>query len=183
MITAAFACTAIGLVAACVAMDPPKPQYADGALPEIGTKMPDGRVYAGLSMDSGKPLFVEAAGGKMADGTVFAGISPDTSKRLYTTPVDAPGVYTWDGAIEYCKELVAFGHRDWRMPTIGELAVQFTNRADIGAYNETGGLKNASGYYWSSLQVGDDEAWGQRFNDGFHEDFSKHQDSSLRCVR
>ena len=83
----------------------------------------------------------------------------------------------------YCRALRAFGHDDWRMPTIGELAVQFGNRADIGAYNESGVLKNASGYYWSSLQVGDSDAWGQRFNDGFHEDFSKLQDSSLRCVR
>ena len=30
--------------------------------PEIGTVMPDGTVYAGLSMDTGKPLFVPAPG-------------------------------------------------------------------------------------------------------------------------
>jgi hypothetical protein len=153
------------------------------ALPDIGTKMPDGTVYAGLSMDTGKPSFVAAAGGKMPDGTIYVGISPDTRKRLYTTPADAPDVYTWNKAIEYCKTLVASGHNDWRVPTIGELAVQFSNRADIGGYNETGRMKGSSGYYWSSLQVGDDDAWGQLFSDGFHEDFSKDQVSSLRCVR
>ena len=153
------------------------------ALPDIGTKMPDGRVYAGLSMDTGKPSFIEAAGGKMPDGTIYAGISPDTGKRMYTTPADAPGVYTWSAAIEYCKTLVASGHDDWRVPSIGELAVQFSNRADIGGFNETGRMTHASGYYWSSLQVDDDDAWGQLFSDGFHEDFSKSQDSSLRCVR
>jgi hypothetical protein len=158
-------------------------QHTSDNLPDIGTKMPDGRVYAGLSMDTGKPSFVAAAGGKMTDGTVYAGISPDTAKRLYTTSIDAPGVYTWIKAVEYCKTLAAFGHHDWRVPSIGELAVQFANRADIGEFNETGHLKSASGYYWSSLQVGDDYAWGQRFNDGFHENFSKEQDSSLRCVR
>jgi len=153
------------------------------ALPDIGAKMPDGRVYAGLSMTTGKPSFIAPAGTKLPDGTVYAGISPDSNKGLFTTPADAPGVYTWSKAIEYCKTLSAFGHHDWRMPSITELAVQFGNRADIGGFNETGRMKSASGYYWSTLQVGDDDAWGQRFNDGFHEDFSKDEDSSLRCVR
>jgi Protein of unknown function (DUF1566) len=156
---------------------------AGGVMPDIGTKMGDGTVYAGLSMETGKPSFIAAAGGKMADGTVYAGLSPDTGKPLYTTVADAPGVYTWSRAVKYCKGLSSAGHRDWRMPSLGELAVQFSNRADIGGFNETGKLKNASGYYWSSLQVGDDQAWGQVFSDGFHEDFSKDLVSSLRCVR
>jgi len=159
------------------------PRQPAAAMPDIGTKMPDGRVYAGLSMDTGKPYFVAAAGGRMPDGTVYAGISPDSGKALYTTPADAPGVYTWSAAFEYCKILTASDHHDWRMPSIGELAVQFTNRADIGGFNETGRMQHASGYYWSSLRVGDDNAWGQLFSDGFHEDFSVDQDSSLRCVR
>jgi hypothetical protein len=145
--------------------------------------MPDGRVYAGLSMDTGKPSYIAAAGGRMPDGTVYAGVSPDTNKRLYTTPEDAPGMYTWSKGIEYCNTLSTSGHHDWRMPTIGELAVQCNNRADIGGFNETGRMKNGTGYYWSSLQVGDDAAWAQSFKDGFHENPSKDQDSSLRCVR
>ena len=156
---------------------------ADPPLPDIGTKMPDGTVYAGLSMDTGKPAFVAAAGGTMPDGTIYAGISPDTNKPMYTTPADAPGVYTWGDATKYCKKLSASGHRDWRMPTLGELAVQFANRADIGGFNETGKLRGASGYYWSSLQVGDEAAWAQSFKDGFHENPSKDSDSSVRCVR
>jgi len=163
--------------------DANKPLHRTDSLPDIGTKMPDGSVYAGLSMTTGKPSFMAAAGGRMPDGTIYAGISPDTNKRLYTTPADAPGVYTWSRAVEYCKTLSASGHNDWRVPSIGELAVEFSNRADIGGFNETGRMKGASGYYWSSLLVGDDDAWGQLFSDGFHEDFSKDQDSSLRCVR
>jgi len=152
-------------------------------LPDIGTKMPDGTVYAGLSMDTGKPSFVAAAGTRMPDGSIYAGISPDTGTRLYTTAADAPGVYTWRGAVHYCRSLSAAGHHDWHMPSLGELAMQFSNRADIGGFNESGKMPHASGYYWSSLQVGDGSAWGQLFSDGFHEDFDKNLQSSLRCVR
>jgi hypothetical protein len=199
MTNAVVALAAIGCIYACVttasdtairgeykASDEPNPSVAldtHKTLPDVGTKMPDGTIYAGLSMDTGKPSFIAAAGNKMPDGTVYAGVSPDTNKQLYTTPEDAPGAYTWNEAIEYCKALSTASHHDWRMPTIGELAVQFNNRADIGGFNETGRMQNATGYYWSSLQVGDDAAWAQSFKDGFHENPSKDLESSLRCVR
>jgi hypothetical protein len=157
--------------------------WAADALPDIGTKMPDGTVYAGLSMDTGKPLFVAAAGRTMPDGTVYAGISPDTDKALYTTSQDAPVVLPWLKAQNYCRTLSARRQRDWRLPSLSELAVLFANRADIGSFNETGYVNNAPGYYWSSVQIGDASAWGQRFNDGYHEDLSKTLDSLVRCVR
>ncbi len=156
---------------------------SSASLPDIGTRMPDGTVYAGLSMKTGKPSYVAAAGGRMPDGSVYAGISPDTDQPLYTTPADAPGVYTWSEALAYCRSLSAGGHADWRVPTLTELGLQFQNRADIGGFNETGSMEHATGYYWSSLQVSDSEAWAQRFNDGFHEHPGKDIDSSLRCVR
>lgn len=157
-------------------------QAAD-PLPEIGAVMPDGTVYAGLSMDTGAPRFVPAAGRSMPDGTIYAGISPDSDQALYTTPADAPAVYTWLSAQKYCRSLAASRRRDWHVPSLAELAVLFLNRASIGSFNETGYVNNAPGYYWSSLQVGDASAWGQRFNDGYHEDLSKTQDSLVRCVR
>lgn len=150
--------------------------------PDIGTKMPDGTVYAGLSMQTGKPIYVAAAGRKNKDGTVYAGVSPDTGKELSLTPADAPGAYTWDSAMAYCKALAADGHHDWRLPTLGELAVQFISRADIGGYNETAKLQGSTGYYWTSLQVGE-QVWAQRFNDGLHEHLDKTENALLRCVR
>jgi len=198
-VAAITALAAIGFICACAttaantavdaeqkASDGTNSDVVPGAhktLPDIGTKMPDGTVYGGLSMDTGKPFYIAAAGKKMPDGTVYAGVSPDTNRLLYTTPEDAPGVYTWSEGIEYCKALSTAGHHDWRMPTIGELAVQFGNRAEISGFNETGRMQHATGYYWSSLKVGDDAAWAQSFKDGFHENPSKDQDSSLRCVR
>ena len=153
------------------------------ALPDIGAKMPDGRIYGGLSMDTGKPMYLTPAGGKKPDGTVYAGFSPDKNHDLYTTPADAPDVYTWAEADEYCKTLSASGHRDWRIPSLIELGVEFNNRADIGGFNETGRVQNALGFYWSSLQVGEENAWARRFNDGLHENISKDDHLLLRCVR
>jgi len=181
---------AVGIVSACSTIPDSTSVHGGGTtppssatLPDIGTRMPDGTVYAGLSMTTGKPSFVAAAGRIMPDGSVYAGISPDTDKPLYTTAADAPGAYTWSEALAYCRSLSVGGHADWRLPTLAELALQFNNRADIGGYNETGQMENATGYYWSSLQASDSESWAQRFNDGFHEHPGKDIDSSLRCVR
>jgi len=152
-------------------------------LPEIGTKMPDGTVYNGLSIVTGRPEFVRAAGGRMPDGSIYAGLPLDANRPMYTTAHDAPAVMPWDRAARYCRTLSAHGHRDWRVPSLTELAVLFGNRADIGGFNETGLIDNQPGYYWSSLEVTTATAWGQRFNDGYHDDFSKGRLSLLRCVR
>ncbi len=155
---------------------------ASDKLPEIGTHMPDGTVYAGLSIATGRPEFVRAGGSRMPDGSIYAGISPDSGQPLYTTPEDAP-ILPWDRALRYCQKLSADSHHDWHVPSLGELAVLFNNRADIGGFNQTGLIGNAPGYYWSSLEVTSATAWGQRFSDGYHEDYSKQRNSLLRCVR
>src|ERR1700688_1802496 len=86
----AIALAAAGWLSACATMaagaspDTRRSLHTSDALPDIGTKMPDGTVYAGLSMTTGKPSFVAAAGGRMPDGTIYAGISPDTGNRMYT---------------------------------------------------------------------------------------------------
>jgi hypothetical protein len=118
-------------------------------------------------------------GDKMEDGTVYAGISPDTNKAMYATPADAPLTYTFNQAQKYAEKLDAHGHKDWRAPTKGELNVLFQNRAAIGGFNETG--SNPAGWYWSS-SPSYDYGWAQRFSDGGQYSY-RGLDSSLRCVR
>jgi hypothetical protein len=120
-------------------------------------------------------------GDKMPDGTVFAGTSPDTGVAMYATPADAPLTYTFYQAMEYAAKLDAHGHRDWRVPTLGELEVLFQNRAGISGFNETG--LNPESWYWSSSQTDYFNGWGQRFSDGYQTHYFNYYDSPLRCVR
>src|SRR5579884_1282501 len=99
----------------------------------------------------------------MFDGTIYAGISPETGKPMYTTPADAPGTMDWEDATKYATQLYANGYQDWRVPTRGELNVLFNNRAAIGGFNRTG--SGLAGWYWSSTEDYG-YAWAQRFSDG-----------------
>ena len=119
-------------------------------------------------------------GDKMPDGTIYAGISPDTGKPMYTTPADAPLTMTWKAAMKYAAKLDAHGQKDWRVPTEGELNVLFNNRAAIGGFKVT--ASGPSGWYWSSTEDCY-AAWFQRFRDGVQNWNDEYNESSLRCVR
>jgi len=121
----------------------------------------------------------------MPDGTIYAGISPDTGKPMYAMPADAPLTYAFNVAQKYAQELntqKAHGHDDWRVPTSAELNMLFNNRAAIGGFDRSDSYPTGS--YWSSSQDGKWHAWGQRFSDGAQDyHFAKINPSSVRCVR
>ena len=125
--------------------------------------------------------FTTVPGEKMEDGTIYAGISPDTHRPMYATPEDAPGVYQFYKATQHAESLDAHGHRDWRVPTKGELDVLFRFRAAIGGFNISG--SSPAGWYWSSSDYNHGTAWDRRFSDGLHNNSLKVSVSSLRCVR
>jgi hypothetical protein len=120
-------------------------------------------------------------GDRMADGTVYAGISPYTHQPMYATRADAPLTMKWKQAMEYAAKLDAHGHKDWRAPTKSELNVLYNNRAAISGFDESG--SDPAGWYWSSSQYTNYDAWAQRFSDGGQSDYRKYDVSSLRCVR
>ena len=125
-----------------------------------------------------------AVGDEMEDGTIYAGVSHDTHKPLYTTPADAPGIYTWTKGGDYCRAFQASGHQDWHVSTKDELNVLFENRNQgklKGTFNETGSYP--AGWYWSSSPYYVGSAWAQRFRDGDQDGILREGDSSLRCVR
>ena len=123
----------------------------------------------------------DSPGQRMPDGTVYAGVSLSTRTPTYTTQADAPGLYSWKQGAEYCSALESGGHRDWRVPTKSELHVLFQNRDAIGGFNMSGSYPAV--WYWSSSPFDYDSAWDQRFSDGDQGIDLKRDGSSLRCVR
>ena len=120
------------------------------------------------------------AGDRMEDGTIFAGISPDTGKPMYTTPADAPLTMKWREAMNYAAKLDAHDHDDWRLPSRAELNALYNNRAAISGFDTSGSFP--AGYYWSSSEYNSLYAWYQGFSDGFQGN-GKHDGLSVRCVR
>jgi len=128
-----------------------------------------------------------APGHRRTDGSVAAGLSPETRKPFFTTPADAPGLYSWNSANSYCEALETGGHRDWRVPAKSELNELFNNRVAIGGFNASGSYD--ASWYWSSTlfarEAGlDGHPYLQRFHDGWTDfDNSGAREISLRCVR
>ncbi len=127
-------------------------------------------------------------GDRMEDGTIYAGISPETGKPMYTTRADVLLTYTFNGAAEYARKLNAakhLGHDDWRVPTKNELNVLFNNRAAIGGFyarmNRTS--QASTGWYWSSTPSDDGRAGAQDFSNGDRIRSGKDNSSCVRCVR
>jgi hypothetical protein len=117
----------------------------------------------------------------MPDGTVYAGISPDTGRAFYAAANDEPELLMWGEALERAARKDAHGHKDWRVPTAGELNVLFNNRASIGGFNESDSFP--AGWYWSSSDYINYYARNQRFSDGKQYLSSQTSVLSVRCVR
>lgn len=124
-------------------------------------------------------------GDKMEDGTIFAGISPNTNQPMYALPADASLTRTFNEAKEYAATAVdAKGNKGFRVPTKEELNVLFQNRekgALKGTFNLTGSYSD--GWYWSSTSYTDDGAWCQRLSDGRQYGTNRNHLLSVRCVR
>jgi hypothetical protein len=128
-----------------------------------------------------KATSVPKIGAMVLNGSIYAGMSPDTGKPMYTTPKDASMHCNFNQAADYAAKLEVYGCQDWRVPTTDELNVLFENRAAIGGFDTTG--SNPTGWYWSSSRTGN-YARVQRFSDGSQDCFFRHRhQSALRCVQ
>lgn len=123
-------------------------------------------------------------GTRMPDGTVYAGLSPETKKPLFALPADAELKKSFNGAAQYAQQLneeKACGHDDWRVPTAKELDVLFNGRAAVGGFCPSGRFPDS--YYWSSTPYNGIYAWGQQFRDGGRDYFLRDVNLAVRCVR
>ena len=77
-------------------------------------------------------------GQRMPDGTIYAGVSPDTAKAMFVMPHDEPMTMSWSDAKRgtLSAKVGAYGHNDWAVPSKNELALLFNNRAVIGNFTD-----------------------------------------------
>ena len=118
----------------------------------------------------------------MPDGTLYAGLSPSTGKPMFTTHIDEPLTMSWHHAMKrHLKGLNRHGHEDWRTPSLAELNMLYENRDLLGGFNTSAG--KFGGYYLSADECYQTSAYSQRFCDGHQDNIEKHHKLALRCVR
>ncbi len=80
-------------------------------------------------------------------------------------------------AARICGDLELGGYSDWYLPSKDELNQLFLNKISIGGFSEQSS-------YWSSSEVGTDNAWIQYFLEGEQISlFSKDYTFNVRAVR
>ena len=123
-------------------------------------------------------------GDKMPDGTIYAGVSPDTNEPMFVMAQDVPLTMIFNQAKKYASKIDAHGHNDWRLPTKAELNVLFQNK-DKGSLKGTFNVNSSdhASCYWSDTLYDDFNAFGQSFDNGHQSYYGKTQHSSVRCVR
>ncbi len=101
-----------------------------------------------------KPAVAEktgpAVGDRADDGWIYAGVSPETHKPMFVQPEDA-GVMRWRKGKRLAKALLKKGKAEARLPSDKELFMMFNKRAAIRGFDEAG-VSSKSGLYWSSVR-------------------------------
>ena len=172
--------------------------------PEIGDKMRDGTILAGVSPDTGKPMFISPDDGiRYPAFTRFMDAHPRISGFLnehqktyrfllrvaHHIPViknQVPSVppigCSFNEALKYAKELDAHGHQPAGLEPVSlkpPIAERLLNRA----FNSPA-VGNRQSWYWSSSRrdVPSGHAWEQRFSDGL-KNFDSEKKPGAAAVR
>ena len=104
----------------------------------------------------------------LEDGTV-----KDHKSGLIWAPQDNGSAIMWSAAVTYCKEYSFGGHRDWRMPTSGELATLYGNSPKVQGQDyqdkidvATKSIKITSPWVWTNRRTAKNKAIAFGFNYG-----------------
>ena len=120
--------------------------------------------------------------GDTAQGGIVFYVSPDGKNGLVAATIDQSMSSNWYDASDVISNpsnhtLEGQKFRDWRLPTKYELYEMYVNLHLQGL----GGF--ASGYYWSSTEVGSFNAWGQYFASAYQPNDGKYYNDCVRAVR
>ncbi|MCL2804563.1 MAG: DUF1566 domain-containing protein [Treponema sp.] len=79
-------------------------------------------------------------------------------------------------AAQICASMEINGYKDWFLPSKDELDLLYKNIIQ----KERG---ESSGWYWSSSQTSNRDAWGQNFRDGRQASHFKSDTYRFRAIR
>jgi len=115
-----------------------------------------------------------------AGGIIVAGFKIlGTPRYIEASKQDLPSNYTWEQAMDACKNLEENGFDNWVLPTKEVLHLMYENlylNGNKGGFTLFG--------YWSSSDNGD-YAWTQYFTTGDPESYNykDYPNATARCVR
>jgi hypothetical protein len=99
------------------------------------------------------------------DGTVT-----DLNTNLMWKKEEGPEL-NWEEAMKYCENLDLAGYKDWRLPTIREIATLIDLSCKDGFWFNKNLFPNVKilpqGFYWASTTYGDTLGWGVNFQFGY----------------
>ena len=105
--------------------------------------------------------------------TGAAGTAIGTGQANTTAIVTIQGAGNY--AAQLCNDLIVGGYNDWFLPSKDELDKLYINKVVIGGFTDF--------YYWSSSEGNASNAWGQDFNDGNQNNYTKNHTLRVRAVR
>ncbi|MCE9508194.1 MAG: DUF1566 domain-containing protein [Alphaproteobacteria bacterium] len=101
-------------------------------------------------MSEGKILEV---GTRMSDGSIYAGLTSDGKQEIYALPDDLDVAMIFNNCVKAVKKLnnyKALGHDDWQIPDLNTLKALQKNHNE-GSLKDTFNTTNeCPGNYWSS---------------------------------
>jgi len=116
-------------------------------------------------------------GARMADGSIFAGLTADGKQQIYAMPNDLIVCVTFNDAAKVVRKLNeknTLGHDDWQIPSSDSLHILYKNQNEgalKGTFNTSADL--GSGFvfpqcYWSSTKCPDNPSFVEdvRFSGG-----------------
>jgi hypothetical protein len=124
------------------------------------------------------PTFIRI-GSEMPDGSIYIGISKETKRPMYMMAQEGPEL-NWYEAMKYAKALNAHGRNDWRLPQADEtesLSGYFKTAASKEKnYSEPAG-------HWLGSVNSMDKAWLAHETTGQPVPADKRTKQPVRCIR
>jgi hypothetical protein len=151
--------------------------------PSIGQSCIDGSIYAGLSPDGNKRMFMSSVQYSTTwnDGSTNTATGATSTLTGYANSVTIAAAGT-NKAAKYCRSLNVNGLTDWYLPSQQEMLVLLQNRTALGL--------NHVQWYWTSTESSASNAVLYRSNDDGYGNFwydtttsSKSTSYPFRCIR